>query len=144
MINISIMDVPLLLDTATDSSQLLHQWCRLYEFGIQTYPVFSVTTCLLYVAAALGRRSAGRPDWRVLASAAALTLVMIPFTLLYMQPTIDAMFVLRKLDIVGEKTTLEEVQALAVKWQWQHVVRSMFPLAGSALGFLGASGKVVF
>ncbi|KAF7538306.1 hypothetical protein G7054_g3112 [Neopestalotiopsis clavispora] len=94
--------------------------------------------------AALGRRSAGRPDWRVLASAAALTLVMIPFTLLYMQPTIDAMFVLRKLDIVGEKTTLEEVQALAVKWQWQHVVRSMFPLAGSALGFLGASGKVVF
>lgn len=144
MINISIMDVPLLLDTATDSSQFLHQWCRLYEFGIQMYPVFSVTVCLLYVTAVLGRRSAGRSDWRVLAAAAALTLVMIPFTLLHMQPTIDAIFGLRKLDLVDERVSLEEVRTLVVKWQWQHVVRSMFPLAGSALGFLGASGKVVF
>ncbi|KAI4598810.1 hypothetical protein KJ359_002703 [Pestalotiopsis sp. 9143b] len=144
MINISLMDVPLLLDTVSDSSQLLRQWCRLYEFGIRMYPVLSVTTCLIYATAAAARISAGRP-WRVVAAAAAVTLGMVPFTLVRMQPTIDAMFVLRDLDVVGGETaSLEEVTALVVAWQWQHVVRSLFPLAGSTLGFLGASGKVAF
>lgn len=135
--NLSILDVPVLHDTATPASLLVNQWCRIYHYGHRLYPALCIATCVLYGHSGLAHQAASQP-WRLYALAGTTTLAMVPFTWIFMSTTNNALFRAQKLSKEGRETSIQEAKRLLTKWGWLHFVRSLFPLTGAVLGFLGA------
>jgi hypothetical protein len=73
----------------------------------------------------------------VFAVAGATTILMVPFTWIFMAPTNNTLFRLENESKVASVANLAEAQELVIKWSWLHVVRSLFPLAGAILGTTG-------
>lgn len=136
---LSLITVPVFLETITDPATLVRQWSRLYDRGHKTAPPMALTTFALYGYAAFTRRAAGRP-WEILAAAGATTLMIVPFTLGFMLPTNNKLMSEEERADKGEKLEVERVRGLVVKWNWLHFVRSLFPLAGAILGFSAIDG----
>ncbi|KAF7585480.1 hypothetical protein BBP40_010818 [Aspergillus hancockii] len=130
MMSLSLITIPVILDTGTQSKQLLDQFVALYSYGHTIMPALSVTTCALYGFVANSKRAASDP-WSIYGIAAATTIAMVPFTWIVMVPTNNALFALH----AASDAALEEVRGLSVRWQWLHVVRSLFPLAGAIIGW---------
>ncbi|KAI1734860.1 hypothetical protein F4680DRAFT_470632 [Xylaria scruposa] len=136
MMNISILDVPVLLKSTENSLQLINHWSQLYEVGSSLYPTVAITIGLLYGLAAAARLVSSPIQNRVMfVLAGTLTLAMAPFTWVFMSPTNNALFRIAELGQTGVITPAEDVRALLVKWRWLHFVRSLFPLVGAMLGF---------
>ena len=131
---LSLITVPVFLETITDPATLVRQWSRLYTRGKNTAPPVALPTYALYGYAAFTRRAAGRP-WEMLAAAGATTLLIVPFTIGIMLPTNNELARQEKRADDGEKLEVEGVRRLVVKWNWLHFVRSLFPLVGAVLGF---------
>lgn len=137
MMSLSLMAVPVLLDTTTEAPQLFFQWTRMYHYGHQVLPTMAVATFLLYSYTCTKRRSAKKP-WGVFALAGMTTVSMLPFTWIFMVPTNNELFRLEAaskaeplvMGILGAKE-------LVVKWSWLHFTRSLLPLTGAVLGTLG-------
>lgn len=135
--SLSMVAVPVLLETDTSALQLFQQWDRMYYYGHQIMPTFAVATALLYGYTCLKRRNAGK-SWTVFAFAAVMTMIMVPFTWVFMAPTNNMLFQL----LEGSKTqplvkSMGEAKELVVKWNWLHVARSLFPLLGAVVGAMG-------
>ncbi|OIW25638.1 DUF1772-domain-containing protein [Coniochaeta ligniaria NRRL 30616] len=140
MLSLSLIAVPVLLDTTTQAPQLLHQWVRMYHYGHQVLPTMAVGTSLLYAYTAVGAQKKQQPrknmsQWRILTLAALATVGMVPFTWLVMVPTNNQLFRLQ----LASKTdvnilTFEAARALVVSWSWMHLTRSLMPLVGAVLG----------
>jgi hypothetical protein len=128
---LSIIDIPVVLDTATQSSHLLQHFIRLYDIGHKMMPSLAITTCLLYGYAITSTRAAGRSGLPHII-AAVTTISMVPFTWLIMAPTNNALF---RMYAEPATANLGEVRRLLVRWAQLHAVRSLFPLMGSVLGF---------
>ena len=139
---LSLVSVPVFLDTNTQPAHLLKQWVRTYHYGHILMPTIAIGTSLLYAYAATSRRKARR-RWTIYAAAAAVTLSLIPFTWMALTPTNNILFRLEgeAAEAMG-LTTLDYVQELVTKWSRLHFVRSVFPLAGAALGFSGLLKEV--
>lgn len=148
MMNISVLDVPVLLASTEDAHQLVKHWSHLYNFGSRFYPAMAVSISLVYIFAALrsssrsssnNKNNSGKktknPRRFAFVLAAALTLTMAPYTWAFMSPTNNTLFSVAKLGLAGVTTPLEDIHALLAKWRWLHFVRSLFPLVGSILGF---------
>ncbi|KAJ9142485.1 hypothetical protein NKR23_g7294 [Pleurostoma richardsiae] len=134
MASLSMMVIPVLLDTNPDPSHTLRQWVRLYHYGHIILPALSVGTCGLYSYAALSGRS---PRPATYAKAALATIIMVPFTWLVMVPTNNTLF---GLEASGPSVTAADwdmVQGLVVRWAWLHATRSVAPLVGAIVGFRG-------
>ncbi|KAL4995980.1 hypothetical protein BDV10DRAFT_122801 [Aspergillus recurvatus] len=138
MASLSLIMIPLFLDTNTQAEQLVGQFVRLYYYGHRLMPAISVTTCAMYGLVASRKRAAERP-WRTYAIAAATTVAMVPFTWLCMVPTNNALFGL----YAAQDPALDEVQRLIVRWKWLHVARSAFPLLGAVIGWMGVLGELM-
>lgn len=135
---LSLLAVPVLLDTDTKPSHLLAQFVQLYQYGHRTMPALAVATCLLYGYIARRKRATSR-SWLIHAVAGVATITMVPFTWLVMLPTNNTLFRLNE-----EKETsltasgdLVQVQELVLRWSRLHLIRSLFPLAGAIVGFKG-------
>jgi hypothetical protein len=133
MMSLSLMAVPVFLETTSISSQLFYQWTRMYHYGHQVLPGMAITTLVLYGYAAFSRRATKRP-WVVYALAGAVTVSMLPFTWIFMVPTNNTLFRLEVENRGGSINTIDEAQELVKYWSWLHLLRSFFPLAGAALG----------
>ncbi|KAA8646583.1 hypothetical protein EYZ11_006293 [Aspergillus tanneri] len=131
MTSLSLITIPVILDTGTQSKQLLDQFVALYNYGHRIMPALSVTTCALYGFVANSKRAAGDP-WSIYGVAAATTIAMVPFTWIFMVPINNTLFALHA---AASDAALEEVRGLSVQWQWLHVARSLFPLAGAIIGW---------
>ncbi|EOA85726.1 uncharacterized protein SETTUDRAFT_169632 [Exserohilum turcica Et28A] len=145
MVSLSIIAIPVLVETKTDANQLFHQWTRVYHYGNQLIPGIAIGTFLLYTFACFQRRTAERPkSWRLLALAGLVTVSIIPFTLLIMKPTNDKLFHLESVtrtakpaEHAGVKAIeLKEAEELVVWWASMHAVRSTFPLIGAIIGIV--------
>jgi hypothetical protein len=135
MMSLSLMTIPLFLDTNTQSAHMLHQWVRLYHYGHLLLPSMSLATLALYAYVALSKRASGAP-WTSYAVAGAVTVCMIPFTLIVMVPTNDTLFALESgVKVSAAVASLDYVRELVTKWGRMHLVRSLFPLLGATLGF---------
>lgn len=140
MLSLSLIAVPVLLDTTTQAPQLLHQWVRMYHYGHQALPTMAVGTSLLYAYTAAHieksqRRVQYRPRWQVLALAALATVSMVPFTWLVMVPTNNKLFQLQEASKTDAHiATFEVARDLIVSWSWMHFTRSVMPLVGAVLG----------
>ncbi|KAF7176493.1 hypothetical protein CNMCM7691_002811 [Aspergillus felis] len=131
MMGLSLIEIPVLLDTATQASDLLQHFVRLYDIGHKMMPSLAITTCLLYGHAMTSVRAAGRSGLPHMI-AAVTTISMVPFTWLVMAPTNNALF---RMHSDPAAPNLGEAQQLLVRWAKLHAVRSLFPLAGAVLGF---------
>lgn len=141
MMSLSLMAVPVLLDTTAQAPQLFYQWVRMYHYGHQVLPTMAVGTFLLYSYISVKKRTA-RKLWGVFALAGLTTLSMLPFTWICMVPTNNELFRLERVSkaeplVMG----IVEAKELVVKWSWLHFTRSMLPLAGAVMGTLGTFGK---
>ena len=140
MLSISLITVPFLIDTNTQSIHLVAQWTRLYHYGHILLPSLAITTCLLYVYTAINKGGFSQVPSKHLttyATAGAVTIVMIPFTLIFMAPTNNALFRLNEeAEAAGGEpaVSLDKVQALVTLWAKLHAIRSFFPLLGAILG----------
>ncbi|KAI9931198.1 hypothetical protein ASPWEDRAFT_34275 [Aspergillus wentii DTO 134E9] len=137
MMSLSLLAVPVLLDSTTEASQLFFQWTRMYHYGHQALPTMAVGTFLLYSYTCIKRRSE-KKSWTVFALAASMTLSMLPFTWLCMEPTNSELFRLEEVSRDGVvEMGMSGARALVVKWSLLHFVRSLFPLGGAVLGGCG-------
>lgn len=138
MTSLSLIAVPVLLDTSTDAAQLLRQWSRMYHYGHLIMPSIAVTTMLLHAATSVQQYTAGNP-WGTFACAGLATIAIAPFTWTIMAGTNHRLF--RLLEQTGSKKTnvvdMLEVKKLVKRWSWLHLARSMLPLAGTLLGVAG-------
>lgn len=91
MMGLSLLAIPVFLDTSTEAGHLLRQWERLYHYGHQLMPAMAVTTLALYGYTARGRRASHKP-WRIWAAAGLVTVAMVPFTWTAMTATNNALF----------------------------------------------------
>ncbi|RAL12376.1 anthrone oxygenase tpcL [Aspergillus homomorphus CBS 101889] len=130
MMGLSLITVPVLLETATQPSYLLQHFVRLYDVGHKMMPGLAVTTCFFYGIAAAGQRASARSALPQLV-AGLTTIAIVPFTWLVMTPTNDALF---QLQADAGAARLGEVRQLLVRWGWLHAMRSCFPLMGAVLG----------
>ena len=142
MMSLSLMTVPLFLDTNTQSAHMLHQWVRLYHYGHLLSPSMAIATFLIYGYMVARKRASGEP-WIIYAVAGAATVSMIPFTLIVMVPTNNTLFRLDdEIKVRAAVTTLEHVQELVTRWGRLHFFRSLFPLLGAVLGLSGLLNEV--
>lgn len=139
MTSLSVICMPVLLDTNTEVSHLYGQWARLYHYGHICMPTVAVCVAGLYAFVALRYRAANNKQWLVYGVAGATTISIVPFTLLIMNSTNNTLFRRHALAVASPTTTEDKSTAhdLLVKWAWLHLCRSVFPLAGSILGFYG-------
>lgn len=137
MMSLSLMAVPVLLETTTEAPQLLFQWVRMYHYGHQVLPTMAVGTFLLYSYTCIKRSRAKKP-WAVFALAGVTTISMLPFTWFVMVPTNNELF---RLEVASKVEPLVMgilgAKELVVKWSWLHFTRSLMPLAGAVLGTVG-------
>lgn len=141
MTGLTVIAVPVLLDTNTQADSLIQQWYRLYEQGHLVAPALSVATATLYLSAA-GSRFVASKKWRTYTAAGILTTIMIPFTLTVMAPTNNELFLLERNRETVAMATLDHVRYLVTTWGRLHLVRSLFPMIGSALGMMGLLREV--
>ena len=143
MMSLSLMAIPVLLDTTTQAPQLFHQWVRMYHYGHQVLPTMAIGTCLLYNYTATKKYRAKKP-WGLFALAGVTTISILPFTWIFMVPTNNELF---RLEAACKTEPLVrgivEAKDLVVKWSWLHSIRSLLPLAGAIMGTIGTSGKHV-
>jgi len=133
MMSVSLIAVPVMLDTTKESPQLYHQWAQMYHLGFQLFPGMAVTTLVLYGYIVMKKRAAKRP-WAIFAVAGAVTVAMLPFTWIFMAPTNNVLFDLEAKSKSAVVTGIVEAQSLLRKWRLLHIARSIFPLAGAVIG----------
>lgn len=139
MMGLSLIAIPVLVDTNPDPAHLVRQWARLYGYGIQYMPAGAIATTALYVYSAVTHIRSDRP-WRNYAFAAAATMSIVPFTWFVIAPTNNLLFGLN--EVAGGAKDLAEVHGLIITWRWLHVIRSLFPLVGALYGLRGASEEL--
>lgn len=140
MTSLSLVAVPVLLDSISSAPQLFHGWARMYHYGHQALPTMAVGTFSLWMYTAIKRRSAKKPWW-IFALAGVTTVLMLPFTWLIMVPTNNQLFRLEAAGSEVGSVTLGYAKELVVSWSWMHLARSLFPLAGAILGAVAMFGS---
>lgn len=133
--SLSLVAIPVFLDTTTSPVQIFREWERMYHYGHQVLPALSITTALLYSYTAWQRKARGR-QWAQYLLAAGVTVAMIPFTLMVMVPTNDKLFALELASRTAttEFSSLDEARGLVIGWSRMHVIRAFSPLIGAAIG----------
>ncbi|KAI0469989.1 hypothetical protein GGR56DRAFT_156337 [Xylariaceae sp. FL0804] len=162
MASLSMVTVPVFLDTNTDASDMVRQWARTYFYGHIILPGLCVGTCGLYGLAAL--RSHHAPKYALAATATfimgtsfrtwrlgdlgspprASHLPWMDCELLTARGVSAVPFtwlfmaptnnILFGLEKVTGFSDLARVRDLVVKWSLLHITRSVFPLVGAAIG----------
>lgn len=92
MTALSLMAVPVLLETTTSPTQLFHQWTTMYGYGHRVLPGLAIVTALLYIRAAMRLHREQSPLWMRCTLASVCTVCIIPFTLIFMADTNDTLF----------------------------------------------------
>lgn len=146
MTSLSFIAVPVFLDTTERPTQLLHQWATMYYYGHKALPTLSVGVCALHLYMASrkkrqGTQRRGRPAISVLAGVS--TVLMLPFTWLFMMPTNDELFRLEASSRAAPSGVFDveaaDVRGLVGHWAQLHAIRCLFPLTGAILGIFGTS-----
>lgn len=135
---LSVLAIPGLLSTTSSvPTQLLaQQWAGIYNRGKLLGPQAAVLSLLGY-GYLMYDRSRQRRGWGVYLGAMALTIGIVPYTLIFMDRTNQALLgVAEGANVLGA----EAVRELLVRWKGLNLVRSLLPLAGAVLGLYGLVG----
>lgn len=133
MLAMSIVAVPVVLNTTTDATQLYQQWVRTYYAGFPVLPTISIATGSLFLLVAAQKRQDNKP-WITTAAAGITTVLMVPWTWVFLVPTNNQLFKLEADAVAGLPTSLEHAQTMVKLWSGRHMMRSFFPLVGAVIG----------
>jgi hypothetical protein len=124
---ITLVGVPAAVSVQQSSAQI---WRGMFLHGKATMPPIAVTIALSYAYAAYETRSRGG-NWKGFLAAAGLVVSIVPFTLLFMSTTNDAL-----LSAASGAAALGEapVSELIKRWGVLNLTRSALPLLGAILG----------
>jgi hypothetical protein len=125
--------MPGLLSTPVPGDLLAQQWRAMFNMGKAAMPAIAVISVASYAYTAYDR-SKRHLYWTRYATAAALTVSIIPFTFIFMHPTNQSL-----LQIAGGGATAavvndDSVRALITKWAGLNLIRSLLPLGGAIVG----------
>ncbi|KAK4609853.1 Monooxygenase hypC [Fulvia fulva] len=143
MMSLFLRTIPVILETTTAPSQLLHQWHRIFYRGHIQGPLISIATGLLYSFAAYQRAQRGGA-WKPLAVSVAITVAMIPFTWVFMANVNNSLFSAVAVTEKGGVGDWKEAEGLVRRWGAWNAVRALFPLSGAVLGLLSTCKLVSF
>ncbi|KAK9779359.1 putative ATP-dependent RNA helicase [Seiridium cardinale] len=131
---ISFFTITPILRSSAPREVLLQQWHIAYSLGKSYMPPAAVAITASYFSVAYAYGSRGL-EWRGFAGAGALTVGIVPFTLLFILGTIgelEGMMAKGAREKGGELELQAARQALG-KWSRLNFVRAMLPLVGSGL-----------
>lgn len=137
--SLSLITMPVLLESSLSTTQLCSVWSEIYLRGRGLLPALAVMTCVMY-GYAYARQKIVRSS-KALILAGVLTIAIAPFTWLVLAPTNNMLFALHTeaqsmRDIPGG---VETAKRLIADWSRLHLARSLLPLFGAATGiFYGA------
>jgi hypothetical protein len=134
MASISVIAIPVILETAPQPSLLYCQWAHVYHHGHIILPGMAVAILALYVCAAIREKSLHRLRTTLLLIAGVVTICMVPFTWLFMLPINNILFGLGAETASGSSSSMAEAKELVRVWSHLHLVRSTFPLIGALIG----------
>jgi hypothetical protein len=131
-LSISALAVPAILAVPLPKQTLALQWRFAFQRGMVTMPGTAVLSLLAFASLAYERNVRGQP-WKGFATAGALTIAIVPFTLVLMSGTNKTLLSVA----AGGAATLDDaaVRRLVTRWSAFNLVRSLLPLAGSLVGF---------
>lgn len=137
---LSVLAIRGLLDTTSPvaARALAEQWAGIYNRGKVLGPQIAGLSLLGYGYLAYRRRVVeNQPGWGKFIGAAALTIAIVPFTLIVMDPTNQALLLAADGSIpIGDVA----VKELLLRWKDLNLIRSIFPLAGAVLGISSLVG----
>lgn len=142
MLSLSAISVPVLLDTNTNAAHSVHQWARLYHYGHIELPFLCVTTTFLYAYAARRKRYVQCKQWSLYAWAGVVTMIMVPFTWIFMDTTVNSQLFGWDALPVGSSIEMGSVRGVLVRWAFLHATRSLFPMIGAVMGLVGVFQEV--
>jgi len=141
IITISVVCVPPLLQSS--ASTLTQQWRTLFWRGASRLPFLAAISCFTSGYAAYARYKAAaashRGDdssWLYPVATAALTVAIVPFTVLAMSKTNNKLLRLASLK-AQEPGASAEAFKLVEFWSTLNLTRGLLPLAGSVVGLWG-------
>lgn len=146
---LSVLAIPGLLSAPSPASphSLAQQWAGLYHRGKVLGPQAAALSLLGYgyLAYAYSSNSSSKEPQRSSRSAwfvgaAALGLAIVPFTVLVMDPTNQALLGVAGAHGAGQKVEEAAVRALLERWARLNLARSILPLVGATLGLWGLVG----
>ncbi|SPJ79551.1 uncharacterized protein FTOL_07942 [Fusarium torulosum] len=126
--SISLTGIPAALQLSAPTSATV--WQEFFNRGIALMPKVAVTTALAYAYASYSAHREGR-KWKGLAAGGALTVAIVPFTLIFMSSTNGLLF---KAAAGTLEASQEDVATLIGRWGVLNLVRSLLPLAGTIVG----------
>ncbi|KAK2014962.1 DUF1772-domain-containing protein [Colletotrichum eremochloae] len=128
--SVSMFTVPAILQSSSEPAHALRLWRHIFLNGASTGPKVALVTflSLAYTAYDHHNRGAG---WKPYATAGVLSLAIVPFTLILMSSTNNALMA----GAQGLETlTWSETTELLTRWRTLNFVRSLISLASAGLG----------
>lgn len=123
---------------ATDNATVLRGWRTILTKGGAVARPLAIAAGALHLANAYVNRDAPRGRWKYYASAAASTIAIIPFTIVFIIPTNRELLRLEGLArgtvAAAEARSLDLVRA----WARLNLTRSVLPALGALSAFLAA------
>ena len=120
------------------STILIKQWRHIYEAGKSQNPpvAASSSAAFLYLAWAVRQRSTNPQLPLYYGTAAALTLAIVPFTLLIMAPTNNKLIQHSTRELDDTKSDDVEIDQLMSQWSTMNAFRSLLPLTGGLMALV--------
>lgn len=136
---LSVLAIPGLLapNTPLPAQALAQQWATIYNNGAVLGPRVAMLSLLGYgYLIYVHKNDTTAARWNKFAAAAALSLAIVPFTALAMDPTNQALLKVASEGGAGEAV----VRELLVKWKGLNLMRAVFPFVGAVVGLWGLIG----
>jgi len=130
---LSNFTVPGLLSAPVSGTLLAQQWQTVFDLGKAAMPTLAVVSLASYAYTAYDR-SKRHLYWTRYAAAAALTISIVPFTLIFMNPTNQSLLQIASGGATAAVVDDDSVRALLTKWAGLNLIRSLLPLGGAVAG----------
>lgn len=132
--SLSLITMPVLLNSPLSTAQLCSVWSQIYVRGRGLLPALAVGTFLMYGYAS--RKQKLSKSSKALILAGTITIAIAPFTWIVLAPTNNKLFALQadNQDMTTFLGDVEPAKKLISEWSRLHFVRSLLPLFGAAAG----------
>ncbi|KAK1595885.1 uncharacterized protein LY79DRAFT_588449 [Colletotrichum navitas] len=128
--SLSMFSVPTILQGSSEPAHALRLWRHIFLNGASTGPKVALVTFLSLAYTAYDHHNRGAV-WKPYATAAVLSLAIMPFTLVVMSSTNNALMA----GAQGVETlSLSETTELLTRWRTLNLVRSFISLASAGIG----------
>ncbi|KAF6803753.1 GNAT N-acetyltransferase [Colletotrichum musicola] len=132
--SMSLYAVPAALSTGPEPQYALRAWNEVYNRGAATGRPLALATFVSLGFVAYRQYQEHKP-WKALLFAGASSVAIIPFTMIFMVPTNNALLAAARGAVTISWT---EAQVLIERWKVLNMIRGLIPLTGGLIGMYAA------